>query len=497
MTTRAPLRPACWIAAAVLTAACTRAPSEGAGKSASEAASDPLVPLLAWENDTRAKTDFAHAPASDGAFGPDPYAIRAIEPAGRARGGAAGALRYVGILRGRAAVVALDEKLTEVARLPAPDSPSGLATGRGGDVFVVGELTDQVARYRAVDGRIDAAAPIALPGVRAMRGVATGPEGVVYVVEEHDGRLVTFTPPGDGTRAVGRVDVPLCHAPVRVARVARSLLVDCLLDHVLVVRSVDDRGYPRSTESAREVRIVHDGPIWGFDAAPAGDAPDDIWVAMGGVEDHPLDRTQGSFGFVDSFAWLYRVRGGQAREVAEINLSERGVVTPKALGLAVREGSGPELVVAGYGSSSLATIDWADGEASAPPAIRTQPIAPGSAAITAGGAGTWVVANPLLDAWVRVGEGEGSASAGVVAVPDPGAAPRSNEVRLGEALFFTTLMAPWNQSEGRLSRFTCETCHFEGYTDGRTHYTGRADVYATTKPLLGLFNNRPHFSRAL
>jgi hypothetical protein len=29
------------------------------------------------------------------------------------------------------------------------------------------------------------------------------------------------------------------------------------------------------------------------------------------------------------------------------------------------------------------------------------------------------------------------------------------------------------------------------------HDTGRRDVHAVTKPLLGLFNNRPHFSRAL
>jgi len=70
-------------------------------------------------------------------------------------------------------------------------------------------------------------------------------------------------------------------------------------------------------------------------------------------------------------------------------------------------------------------------------------------------------------------------------------------VRLGEALVFTTLIAPWNRSDGPLSRFTCETCHFEGYGDGRTHHTGRGDVHATTKPLYGLFNNRPHFSRAL
>ena len=49
------------------------------------------------------------------------------------------------------------------------------------------------------------------------------------------------------------------------------------------------------------------------------------------------------------------------------------------------------------------------------------------------------------------------------------AAARSTESRVGEALFFTTVMAPWNRSDGKLSRFTCEACHFEGYVDGRTH----------------------------
>jgi hypothetical protein len=58
-------------------------------------------------------------------------------------------------------------------------------------------------------------------------------------------------------------------------------------------------------------------------------------------------------------------------------------------------------------------------------------------------------------------------------------------------------MAPWNSSDGAHSRFTCETCHFEGYSDGRTHHTGREEIHAVTKPLLGLFNNRPHFTRAL
>ena len=76
--------------------------------------------------------------------------------------------------------------------------------------------------------------------------------------------------------------------------------------------------------------------------------------------------------------------------------------------------------------------------------------------------------------------------------PDRGAASR-----VGEALFFTTLMAPWNDSDGAHSRFTCETCHHEAYVDGRTHHTGRGEVFATTKPLVGLHGNRPYFSRAL
>jgi cytochrome c peroxidase len=71
------------------------------------------------------------------------------------------------------------------------------------------------------------------------------------------------------------------------------------------------------------------------------------------------------------------------------------------------------------------------------------------------------------------------------------------EVRLGEALFFTELMAPENSSKGTHSRFSCETCHFEGGVDGRLHYTGRADISVVTKPLFGLANNRPHFSRAM
>ncbi|HEX3771549.1 MAG TPA: hypothetical protein VHV30_11815, partial [Polyangiaceae bacterium] len=386
--------------------------------------------------------------------------------------------------------VLLDGDLHEVQRLPAPEGCLGLAVGHDGEVTVVGERASSVARYRLVADRLVPDGTLELPGVRAMRDVAAGPEGAVYVVEEHDGRLITLWPSREGSRerrpAARRADEPLCHGPVHVLRTDASVLVDCLIDHAIVIRPVDATGLPLA---AGEVRIVHDGPMWGFAALPDGDG---LLVAVGGVEDHPLDRREGSFGFIDSFVTLYRVHAGRAETLAVVNTSEKEVVTPKALSLARGPGGRVDLTVAAYGSARMAGVRWTPGEW-ATPAITTRAIPPGSVAIEPAGDGAFVLANPLLDAWVRAGDGDPA----VVAVDDAAAGARSGPSRLGEALFFTTLLAPWDSSEGRLSRFTCETCHFEGYVDGRTHFTGRGEVHATTKPLLGLFNNRPHFSRAL
>jgi hypothetical protein len=445
---------------------------------------DPLAALRSWETAARARTDFARARTSDVALGTDPYVIRRV-----AKGdGAAAADRFVGILRGRSVVVELDGELREVRRFAAPASPTGLAVAQSGDLFAVGELSNRVARFRNVGGRLEPAGFIELSGVRAIRDVATGPEGVVYVVEEHDGRLLTFYPgTGDGSAPSIRADDVICHGPLHVQRVGRSVVVDCLLDHQIVVRSVDARGFP---ERDGEVRITRDGPIWGIDAVALETG---LLVAVGGVEDHPLDRTEGSFGFIDSFVATYSVTNGAATKLSEVNTSEHGVVTPKALKLSRLPTGAIDLVVAGYGSDRLAIVEWADPTTRTPPTVRTRAIPPGSAMIEGAGDGSWIVANPLLDAWVRVTATDST----VVAVEDEVARTRTVDSRLGEALFFTTLMAPWNRSDGRLSRFTCETCHFEGYVDGRTHRTGRGDIVATTKPLVGLFNNRPHFSRAL
>ncbi|HVI01342.1 MAG TPA: hypothetical protein VM869_21640, partial [Enhygromyxa sp.] len=179
---------------------------------------------------------------------------------------------------------------------------------------------------------------------------------------------------------------------------------------------------------------------------------------------------------------------------AAINVSEHGVVTPKWSHWVASET--PTLELAGFATAERLRLRFDDDLASAPQ-IERHAALPGTTAAVALADHTLLAANPLLDGWLRLGPGDRVA---LDRVDDP-RDDRSFEERLGEALVFTTAMAPWNRAEGPRSRFTCETCHFEGRGDGRTHFTGRERdgqrVHATSKPLLGLFPNRPYFSRAL
>ncbi|MFT3772810.1 MAG: hypothetical protein QM820_46070 [Minicystis sp.] len=476
--------------------------------SGTAAAVDRIAPLHAFEEERRRATNFARLSPSDHALGPDPFAIRALpgdsaRETGHGPGQAArGRARFVGLLRGRDALVLLDESLHEIARAAAPAAPTGIAVADDGEIVVVGEQSPAIASYHVVGDAIRAepGAPVG-PEVRGPGAGSAGPRPVFrprglrdvavlrsraarvdYAVDERHGTLIAV-PRGD--RRAGAKIVPACTGAFRVARAGEQLVVGCLIDHALAIFDLDRDGLPADAPRAR---VQHDGPIWGFDAAATKEG---LVIAAGGVEDHPLDRTEGSFGYIDSFVFAYRLAPGatQAEKLAEINVSALGVITPKAL-LLRSDGGGASVTVAGYGSDRLATITWRGGFAGEP-AVATRAILPGVASMAAAG-DTIACADPLLDAWFRV-----DPEPAPVPVPDASPSPRSPASRVGEALFFTNLMAPWNRTEGRLSRFTCETCHFEGYTDGRTHHTGRGDVRATTKPLLGLFNNRPHFTRAL
>ena len=437
--------------------------------------------LHAFEEAQRGAIDFSRArPWSDRA-GPDPIRVAAFS-------GSLGGkkIRAVGLLRNAASIVLLDDRLHEVGRLTAPKSPTGLAV-RGDTVYVCGELSPVVMRYRLANGAFVASGSTKLADVTGLRDIAIGPEGVLYIAAELAGKWLAVSVSDaawNGNPPLVQREYPAKISPFRIARVGSYVIVDDLLAHSLTIVNVDANGLP-STRSA--ISIVHDGPIWSFDAK---ETPSGLLIAAGGVEDRKLDRSGGFFGWIDSFVFLYRVKDGAVTKLASQNASALGVITPKALLLSVTDDKSVSVFVTGYGGENAARIDWNIDDGSAR-SIATAPLAPGSAAIAEISAGSYVVANSLLDGWESL-DANGSRFA-----PASSSSARATDTRVGEALFFTSLMAPNDSSEGAHSRFTCETCHFEGYVDGRTHFTGREDIHATTKPLRGLVNNRPHFSRAL
>jgi hypothetical protein len=432
---------------------------------------DPLAPLRAYEEARRSQARFLETPASDHTLGADPYDVVAVGDSA------------VGILRGRDAVVLLDAALAEKARVAAPPSPSAIAEYKGpdrgpmkrGDLLVTSELEAVLAHYRVNGTSLERLADIPLDGVRAARDVAVGPDGVIHVVEEHDDRLLSLRFGKDGR--MERRDRRVGAGPMRIVRTRERVYVLSVIDHAIESLSLDADGFPRDAR-----RVTIDGPFWGFDAI---DVESGVVIVAGGVEDHPLDRREGFFGYVDSFVYVYLDSAVAITQATAINVSELGVVVPKAVAFA-----GREAVVTGYGSSKMVKLVW-EHERFGIPTSTVLDGMPGASAIVAMPRGGYLAASPLLDSWVRF-----DGPPRVVRVPDT-SDDRDDKAKIGEALFFTDLMAPANKSDGALSRFTCETCHFEGYVDGRTHHTGRGDVHATTKPLLGLFNNRPHFSRAL
>ena len=434
--------------------------------------------LDAFEDARRKATDFSAVPPWSKLAGADPYRI---EPLSISHPHA------VGILRGASSIVLLDGALHEEQRLDAPYDTTGLAVSDT-EIVVSGNASPVLARFRFDGARLTPAGSITLSGVLGIRDVALGTRGVVYATDERNGSLVVLeTSEGSwkNGRAQSRRDLPAGIAPFRVAATRTHVVVDDLLGHALLSFSLDAHGLPAPSPT----RIHHDGPIWSFDARERGG---DLFIAAGGVEDRSLDRSRGFFGWIDSFAFLYRVRDSAPTRIAAVNLGELGVVTPKAIVLDVDRAAGASMLVTGYGGERAARLTWERDDFSEAPSVSAFSLAPGTAAIARSDDG-YLVANTLLDTWSIVrpnGFGE------MVAIPN-GAPHRSSASRIGEALFFTTILAPGATSDGEHSRFTCETCHFEGYVDGRTHFTGRGDVFATTKPLRGLLNNRPHFSRAL
>jgi hypothetical protein len=455
------------VALSAMGASCHRTPSSSE-VSEKKARAERLAPLLVFEDSARRVR--REARARESRLGPDPYRVVPIP--------AELGTTYAGVLRGEGALVLLDARFRELVRVPGPLGASGIALAKGRLVLASGELENRVSVYASAD--LGLVGSVELRDVEGVRAVGWGANRV-YALDAENERVVSFRlDVSEGARADDEQRFATCRGAVDLTARDDSLRVTCLFDHALALYPLDSEGKP-----GKETRIVHDGPIWSSDVEKRGD---DFLVALGGVEDHPLDRTIGSFGNVDSFVFVYRWRPGEKpQRLAAVNVSEAGVVTPKVVH--IRKIEPLEIDVLGYGGERRVRLGFERGLGAAP-TVRASAFPPGSASATFSSDGSSVIANPLLDAWV-VSKGDETTVRAVT--PEP----TDSRARLGEALFFTELMAKIPRADGALSRFSCETCHFEGGVDGRTHHTGRGDVRATTKPLFGLLENRPYFSRAL
>lgn len=454
------------VALSAMGASCHRTPS--ASESEKEARARRLAPLLDFEDSARRARHEGRSRLAG--RGPDPYRVLRIP--------SAEGVTYAGLLRAEGALVLLDQQFHERARVPGPSGASGFVLAKDRLVLASGELDDQISVHASSDlGLVGSIELADVHGVRALSWAANR----VFALDAANDRVVSFRlDVSDGARAEDEQRFSTCRGPIDLGASDDVLRVTCLFDHALWLYPLGSDGKP-----GKEARIVHDGPIWSSDLGKRGD---DFIVAIGGVEDHPLDRSIGSFGNVDSFVFVYGWRPGEKpHRLAAVNVSEAGVVTPKVVHIAKLEPLGID--VFGYGGERRARLDFAEGLAK-PPLVRSTPFPPGSASAAFSADGPSVIANPLLDAWV-VSKGDETSARAVS--PEP----TDVRARLGEALFFTELMAKIPRSDAAFSRFSCETCHFEGGVDGRTHHTGRGNVHATTKPLFGLLENRPYFSRAL
>jgi len=431
--------------------------------------------LEQFEAARRRATDFSRLPPANRSHGADPYALAQLD-----------ARHLVGVLRGASALVLLDNHLRELQRIAIVGSAVAVAVSESGDCWVAGEASRILSRFHFDGRRLSRSGQLELPGILGFRALTAGPGRLLYALSVQDGKLLTLDPARSAPIREARV---VGHGPLSLRRVGPLLILDLLLDHALIVYRLGARGQVLEERA----RVQHDGPIWGFDALSLADGQ--VLLAATGVEDKKLDRSDGSFGYIDSFVFCYSLtKTGEIRELWRSNVAELGVVTPKAPVLAVL-GTHARLFVSGYGSDRALQLDF-ETLAQSPPNARSEAFFPGTTAALGLPSGEIAFADPLLDAWL-LRPSAGASDDELRQVLAEQAPLPTTEERLGEALFFTTLMAPNNSSEGAHSRFTCETCHFEGYVDGRVHYTGRDDVHVATKPLRGLFNNRPHFSRAL
>jgi len=465
-----------------------------------------LEELIEYERDLVQKNRESPDANRDDKFGSDPFKIRYLPDL----------KKYLILLRNRSEVLLADHSLTLIDRKPTPRSPTGWTLVHGRLLFVSGELSPEIQLYEITDNELLPRGKLHLEGVASVRDlVYVSSMRSLFLLNDFDRRLhqLKLAPnwSNQGQLSFQQTDFPLGAGAVQILYRNNHLLINLLLDHTLLIVPLI-QGRP---EFSRSSQITHDGPIWGFDAIASEES---LLIAAGGVENRPLNRVGGEFGYVDSFLFLYLLPREQATGVyrwlptyrkvpgrfARRNLSEIDLVMPKALHFTSSSNDTLRLWVSAFGSPKLAQFDVREGllqltgQFNLPPGTTDFVIVQEkqSEKKPGGEVHSLVITNALFDQIYRLEIDSGSSAyQRVQGIPLP-KSKLSRESRIGELLFFTTLLTPTNRTDGELSRFTCETCHIEGTVDGRVHYTGRENVFASTKTLRNLANNVPLFSRA-
>jgi hypothetical protein len=439
-------------------------------------------------------------------FGSDPFKIRYLP----------NRKQYLILLRNRSEVLLADRSLTLIDRMATPRSPTGWTLVHDRLLFVSGDQSPEIQLYEITAKKILSRGKLRLRGVASVRDLVYVPSlHSLFLLDDFDRRLHQFTLapnwPSQKRLTFHQKSFPIAAGPTQIHYLNDHLLINLLLDHSLLIIPLI-QGRPDFSLSSQ---ITHDGPIWAFDAS-ATDAS--LLIAAGGVENHPLNRLGEEFGYVDSFLFLYILRRDRSTGVyrwhptdrkvpgrfAQQNLSEINIVIPKALHFAASSNDTPRLWVSAFGSPQVARFEVQEGRLqltgrfNLPPGTTDFVIVQEEQNKEKPGReiGSLVITNALFDQIYRLEIGSGSSAYQKVQGIPLAHSKLSRESRVGELLFFTTLLTPNNRTDGELSRFTCETCHYEGTIDGRVHYTGRGHVFATTKTVRNLANNVPLFSRA-
>jgi len=183
-----------------------------------------------------------------------------------------------------------------------PDENCGLAEKVF--LFVAGELSGEIQLYEIRNGSLEPRGKIHLHGIGSIRDLIYVPSSQsLFLLDDFDRRLHQLVLAPNWSKQVKldfkRKTFPLGAGPIQIRYQDDHLLINLLLEHSLWIIPLV-QGSPDFSLSSR---ITHDGPIWDFDAVAWKDS---LMIAAGGVENRPLNRLGGEFGYIDSYLFFVR-----------------------------------------------------------------------------------------------------------------------------------------------------------------------------------------------